>query len=505
MLELLVLAQLGAGLPRLECEQLVSWQLPNARIAEAVTVPEGVFAPPGRDSLTPSRARRMEPLPQHCAVRMLLTPSSDSQINVVLWLPLEGWNGKFLAVGNGGWAGSIQGYEDMQEALRRGYATAGTDTGHSAADGPSGQFALGHPEKIVDFAYRAVHDMTVKAKRIIALFYDTPLEYAYFKGCSTGGRQGVMSAQRYPGDFDGIIAGALANRQLHMHSVAVARTVELTAHPERGLNEDKAALVNNAVLAQCDTFGEGFLNNPRECSFNFRTLACTDADVVASKVCLEPPELDTVLEFYSGRRSADGTLIFSGQALGSPMPALQGSSDGPGSHPFDTVRILGFQDAYYDWQQFDIERDLPLIDAAVGWLDATDPDLRAFKAHGGKLLLYSGWRDTAISAENTVLYYESVLDELGAAQSDWLRLFLAPGMGHCGGGPGINTFDTLSALEQWREHDTAPDQLAGANPQTGITRPLCPYPQAARFTQFGAVSDAQNWECAAPTAEQELQ
>jgi feruloyl esterase len=498
MLELLALAQLSSGLLRLDCEQLQVLAFSNAHITEATTIPEGVFDPPGREGLTPSRARRTAPLPAHCRVRLVLTPSPDSNINVELWLPVEQWNGKFLAVGNGGWAGSIQGYDDMQEALRRGYATAGTDTGHSAADGPAGRFALGHPEKIVDFAYRAIHDMTVKSKRLIQMFYGPPLEYSYFKGCSTGGRQGVMAAQRFPGDFDGIIAGALANRHIHMHTVNANRRIELTRDPDRGLSEEKAALVNDAVLAQCDTLGEGFLNDPRQCAFNFQTLACTTADKAAGNVCLEPLELNTVVEYYAGKRSADGALLFSGQAMGNPIPALQGSPDGPGSSGFDTIRILGFQDPDYDWQQFDLERDLPLIDAAVGWVDATDPDLRAYKAHGGKLLLYAGWRDTGITPENTVLYYESVREELGPEQADWLRLFLAPGMGHCRGGPGINTFDTLTALEQWREKDMAPDSLEGSNSQTGVTRPVCPYPQSARFTGIGTVNDGRNWQCVAP-------
>lgn len=498
MLEFLALAQLSSGLLRLDCEQLQELALPDTRIIAATIVPEGVFEPPGRTALTPSRARRTEPLPEHCRVRLVLEPTEDSNINVDLWLPIADWNGKFLAVGNGGWAGSIQGYNDMQEALRRGYATAGTDTGHSAADGPAGQFALGHPEKLVDFAYRAIHDMTVKSKRLIQSFYGPPLEYSYFKGCSTGGRQGVMAAQRYPGDFDGIIAGALANRHIHMHTVGANRSIELTRDPERGLSEEKAALVNDAVMAQCDVLGEGFLNDPRQCSFNFGTLACTSADKAAGNVCLEPPQIETVLEYYGGTYYDDGTLVFSGQAMGNPIPALQGSPDGPGSFAFDTIRILGFQDPDYDWQEFDLERDLPLIDAAVGWVDATDPDLRAFKAHGGKLLLYAGWRDTGITPENTILYYESVREELGPEQSDWMRLFLAPGMGHCRGGPGINTFDTLSALEQWREQGLAPTSLDGANPQTEVTRPLCPYPQAARYLGVGTVGDGQNWECALP-------
>jgi feruloyl esterase len=496
MLELLAIAQLSSSLTATSCEALAALDLENTRIATARLVPAGVFQPPNAGPQSPARVRRMDPLPEHCRVEMVLSPTPDSHINVELWLPVAGWNGKFLAVGNGGWAGSIQGYGDMQAALIRGYATAATDTGHSAADGPAGMFALGHPEKIVDFAFRAVHDMAVKSKRVIAAYYRPPLEYAYFKGCSTGGRQAVMAAQRYPGDFDGIIAGALANRHIHMHTVGANRQIELARHPERALSAEKAAFVNESVMAQCDTLGEGFLNNPRECPFDVGTLACSANH--AGSVCLDDDELATVREYYDGVRFADGELIFSGQALGNPIQATTPSTEGPGAFVFDTIRILGFQDADYDWRQFDLERDMPRIDDAVGWVDATNPDLRAFEAQGGKLLLYAGWGDTVITPENTILYYESVLDEMGAAQDDWMRLFLVPGMGHCGGGPGPNTFDSISALEQWREHGVAPEVIEAENPQTGLTRPLCPYPEYARYTGVGAVSDGSFWECAAP-------
>src|SRR5690606_16298376 len=264
------------------------------------------------------------------------------------WLPLENWNGKLLAVGNGGWAGSIQGYGDMQDALRRGYTTVATDTGHSAADGPNGMFALGHPEKVVDFAYRAVHDMTVKSKRLIDVFYDEPLEYSYFKGCSTGGRQAVMAAQRFPGDFDGIIAGALANRHVRMHTAQVATEIELSRRPELTISAEKAKLVNDALMAQCDTLGDGFLNNPRQCTFDPATLACGAGADAASGQCLTPGELESVKKYYDGTRLKNGELVFSGQALGNALPALAGTNQTPGAFLFDTIRILGFENPDYD-------------------------------------------------------------------------------------------------------------------------------------------------------------
>jgi feruloyl esterase len=497
MLTTIVAAQLSALL-NMPCEQLAGVELERAAVTAATTVPEGIFKPPAGSGGPPPAADAPppRPIPEHCRVTLVLTPSADSSINVEVWLPTANWNGKFLAVGNGGWAGAIQGYGDMQDALRRGYATAATDTGHSAADGPAGAFALGHPEKIVDFAYRAVHDMTVKSKRLIDAFYAPPLDYSYFKGCSTGGRQAVMAAQRYPGDFDGIIAGALANRHIHMHTAGAYRSMQLARHPEQAVSATKAKLVNDAVMKQCDTLGEGFLNNPRQCSFDFASLACGASGSTES--CLTPGELTTVQTFYGGTKNSKGELIFSGQAYGVPLPVLQPSDGPPNPFAFDSIRILGFQDADYDWREFDLDRDMSRVDAAVGWVDAVDPDLRAFEAHGGKLLLYAGWQDNGITPENTVLYYETVREEMGSAQDDWLRLFLVPGMLHCRGGPGPNTFDSISALEQWREQEVAPAHLMGTNPQSGLTRPICAYPQYAKYDGSGDLDDAANFACVDP-------
>jgi feruloyl esterase len=495
MITTLLSAQLAASMLNMSCADLARVEIERGEITGATAVAAGPFTPPRRFGPPGAQAPDPVDLPAHCNVEMVLRPSDDSNINVELWLPTESWNGKFLAVGNGGWAGAIQGYRDMQAALQRGYATAATDTGHSAADGTAGMFALGHPEKIVDFAFRALHDMTVKSKRLIAELYDPQLDYSYYKGCSTGGRQGVMAAQRYPGDYDGIIAGALANRHIHMHTAGSYRGIRLARHPEEALSEEKAELVNDSVMAACDTLGEGFLNNPHQCTFDFSSLACDGSN---AGLCLTEPELRTVETFYGGLHNSAGELIFSGQAMGNPIPPMQPNEGVPNPFAFDSIRILGFQDEDYDWSTFDLDRDMPIIDERVGFVDATDPDLRAFKAHGGKLLLYAGWRDTGITPENTILYYESVLDEMGAGQDDWMRLFLAPGMGHCRGGPGVDTFDTLNALELWRESDDAPEEIAASNPETGMERPLCPYPQYAEYDGSGPLADASSWRCTAP-------
>ena len=492
MIEVIGAVLVASALQADACAKLQSLSLERATIASAVAVPAGPFqapagGPPGLGAQAPIE------LPAHCRISLHLTPSTDSNIHAELWLPLAEWNGRFLAVGNGGWAGAIQGYGDMAAALRRGYATAGSDTGHSVADGPNGMFALGHPEKIIDFAYRALHDMTVKSKRIIQIFYQRPVDYAYYQGCSTGGRMGVMAAQRYPGDYDGIIAGALANRHIHMHTASVAQSIHLSRHPVQAVNEAKAKLVNPLVMQQCDSLQEGFLNNPQQCQVDFSRLQCpSTAD---RDDCLTPAQLATVNEYYGGLKNSRGGLIFSGQMPGKEMPPQPSLDEAPGAFTWDTVRILGFQDANLDWRQFDLDRDMPLIDRAAGFVDAVNPDLQAFRAHGGKLLMYHGWNDPAITPKNTILYYESVVAEMGGDQEDWMRLFMVPGMGHCRGGAGPHTFDALSVIEQWRENAVTPAEIPARNPQSGLTRPLCPYPQYARYVGSGELKDGANWQC----------
>jgi feruloyl esterase len=490
------------------CESLATLKLPDATITSAVVVPEG---PPPARGAGPGGARgaragappaAAQParggappanIPAHCRVQLTLKPTSDSLINMELWLPTENWNGKFMGVGNGGFAGSIQGLtNEMPQALRLGYATAGTDTGHQDQ---GGDWAIGHPEKMIDFGYRATHQMTLKAKEIVKVFYDRSAKYSYFKGCSTGGRMALMEAQRYPDDYNGIIAGSLASRHIHMWTAGVARSIALSRQPEGSLTAEKAALVNQMVTMKCDTLKEGFLNNPRQCHVDFSTLACPAGKDDAT--CLTAAQLKTVDTFYGGVKNSKGELIFSGQALGNPIGALRATNQSPGG-TFDIVRIA-FNDPNLDWHNFDLDRDMPLIDKAIGYVDAVNPDLGKFKKSGGKLLLTHGWADTGITPETTIWYYDTVLDKMGKNQSDWMRLFMAPGMGHCGGGPGVNTFDSIGTLEKWVENGIAPDQMMGTGAR-GFTRPMCPYPQYAEYKGSGELKDAANWACTAPAA-----
>ena len=489
------------------CESLSGTSMPNVSVTRAQVVAAGEFSIPEGGDRRGIDARFLPTLPAFCRVLATLTPVQDSHIEIEVWLPLANWNGKFLAVGNGGWAGSfpyIAGGRSLADGLRRGYATAATDTGHKDPSPQPGNgrgdahFAIGHPEKLNDLGYRAVHEMTITAKALIREFYGQMPRLSYWNGCSTGGRQGLGSAQRYPADFDGIIAGAPANYWTHLHAWDLAASVPALKNPASMVPPAKLAMLNKAVLAACDErdgVRDGVLRNPLACTFNPTTLACRAAD---GPECLTAPQLASVQRMYASAKTSSGAVVFPGRALGSETgwETISEATEPP------SVALATFQVAYsnpdWDWTTFDIDRDLKIADERLGpILNAVDPDLAAFKARGGKLLLYHGWNDTAISPKNTIDYYSNVQSRMGTSQDDWMRLFMAPGMEHCANGPGPNRADWVSVLEQWREAAVAPNRIIASGEASGntVTRPLCPYPQVAVYTGNGSVNEAANFVC----------
>lgn len=478
------------------CESLLSLALPNASITLAQVVPAGTFAPPGTLHATPEFSH----LPTFCRVAATLTPSPDSDIKIEVWLPIADWNGKFEAVGNGGLAGAIT-YDWLAAGLQEGYATASTDTGHAGANA---SFAIGHPEKVVDFAYRAVHEMAVKSKAIIATFYGRAPRFSYFTGCSTGGRQGLMEAQRYPEDFDGIVAGAPANEQTHLSAWRIAVEAKILQSPASVVPPGKLALLNRAVLAACDAIDgvtDSLLTDPRQCQFDPAALLCRGAE---QDHCLTTKQLEAVKMAYAPATRTTGELIFPGLVPGGETgwEMLTGGKPEPGSIDVGLFRFVAHQDPAWDWRTFDLNGDTSLIDKKAGFIDAVNPDLSAFRAHGGKLLIYHGWADGgsdgAISPLNTINYYASVLARMGPSQQDWLRLFLVPGMAHCGGGPGPNQVNWMAALERWRESGIAADGLIASRVRenhVNMTRPICSYPAVAKYTGVGSTNDAGNFVC----------
>jgi feruloyl esterase len=381
--------------------------------------------------------------------------------------------------------------------LQEGYATASTDTGHK---GGNSLFGIGHPEKVVDYAYRAVHEMTVQSKAIIAAFYGKNPRLSYWNGCSTGGRQGLMEAQRYPEDFDGIVAGAPANYHSHLHASDLTTAVPVLKDPASAVSPSKLALLNQAVMAACDTLDgvkDGLLADPHKCRFDPSSLLCRGTD---AENCLTEPQLETVRRMYAPSKMKNGELIFPGKAPGSELGWNVLNGKQPPMVAVGTFQ-LAYQDPDWDWKTFDPDRDTALADQKTGFINAIQPDLEAFKARGGKLLLYHGWNDTLIAPDNTVNYYARVLARMGPKQDGWLRLFMMPGVGHCSGGVGPSQANFLSAMERWRETGEAPDQITASRVsgnRVDLTRPLCPYPQVAHYKGAGSTNDAASFVCKAP-------
>jgi len=493
------------------CESLARLKLPNTKITFAEVVPPGKFplspksvsGPPAGPPYEIVR-NALDHLPTICRIVASIRPTSDSDIHIEVWMPLSGWNGKFEGVGNGGWAGELPfSYLGMFAAVRDGYATAATDTGHLGNAGDA-SFAAGHPERVVDFGYRAVHEMTLKAKVIVATFYGKPTARTYWDGCSTGGKQGLTEAQRYPLDYDGIVAGAPANYWTHLMAGDVWSAQATHSTPASDIPESKYALIHKAALSACDALDgikDGVINDPPRCHFDPGVLLCKDGE---QDGCLTAPQVDAARKIYSGaKKPRTRQQIYPGLEPGSEMQwgAMAGGPEPPIVASY--FKYLVFKNAAWDFRTLNFDQDIALSDKLNGdVLNATDPDLRAFIGHGGKLLLYHGWADGLIAPQNTVNYYHSVVARLGRGKiENSVRLFMIPGEQHCGGGDGPHQFDEIAALDSWVESGKPPERIVAEHRHGSTvdeTRPLCPYPQVAKYTGKGDTNDAGNFVCAMP-------
>src|SRR5438132_11934065 len=349
--------------------------------------------------------------------------------------------------------------------------------------------------------------MAVKSKAIIAAFYDRAPRFSYWTGCSTGGRQALMEAQRYPDDFDGIIAGAPANNQTQLCAWRIAVEARTLQDPASVVPVAKLALVNRAVLAACDALDgvtDRLLTDPHQCHFDPATILCRGVD---RDDCLTARQVEAVKMGYAPATRRTGELIYPGLVPGGEMgwAMLTGAKPEPGGIDVGMFRFVAHEDPAWDWRTFDLDRDTSLVEKKAGFIDAVNPDLSAFRARGGKLLIYHGWNDGgsggAISPQNSVNYYSSVLARMGPKQEDWLRLFMVPGMAHCGDGPGPNQVNWMAAMERWRESGIAPDRLIASrvsDNRVNMTRPICPYPQVAHYNGVGSTNDAANFACKVP-------
>jgi len=479
------------------CESLASLTLPNTTITSAQVVPAGQFSQPGANGKGKG-ANAYKDLPEFCRVAATLKPSSDSDIKVEFWLPTSNWNKKLQSVGNGGWAGVIS-YSALADAVKAGYASASTDTGHV---GGSGSFALEHPEQLTDFSWRSEHEMTLKAKAVVQAFYGSAPRLSYWNGCSTGGRQGLKEAQKFPDDYDGIIAGAPANRTAISLWIAFA----VLKDPASYIPPAKYPVIHQAALAACDLrdgVKDGLIEDPTKCKFDPKVLLCKNGD---GPTCLTAPQVDSAKKIYSSAiNPRTGQVLFPSLAPGSELNwGIQAAGPDPSANIYDHFKYVVFKNPAWDWKTFDFDKGIALAEQPENAaMNATDPNLKSFFAHNGKLLIYHGWADSNVSPLNTIKYYKSVADTLGGASkvSNNLRLFFEPGMGHCGGGEGPNVFDKVGALEQWVEQGKAPEKIIASHSTAGKvdrTRPLCPYPQVAKYKGSGSIDEAANFACQLP-------
>jgi feruloyl esterase len=481
----------GTGALAGSCDTLNGLSLPHG----VITARESVAAGPMPLLLEGPGMRRLYlTVPAFCRVSATLKPSPDSDIKIEVWLPESAWNGKFQAVGNGAWAGTIA-YPALAAALNSGYASASTDAGHV---GNSGAFILGHPEKLTDFAFRAVHEMTVAAKSIVQAYYGTAPKLSYWNGCSTGGRQAFAEAQRYPEDYDGIIAGAPAGYTTHLQGMQV--WVEQATHQNEAsyIPPEKYVLIHNAVLAACDALDgvkDGVLEDPRRCKFDPGVLACKNGDDAS---CLTAPQVDLARKIYSGPG-----YVFPGYEPGSELGWASHAGPKPSDYSVGIFKYAVFGNADWNYLTFDL-RDVAKADQVASEMNSIDLDLRPFLKRGGKLLQYHGWSDPGIPPLSSVNYYNQVMEHMTTvstlAKASFYRLFMVPGMGHCRGGEGTDTFDMVSALERWVEEGKPPEQIPASRIVGGKvvrTRPLCPYPQVAVYKGSGSTDDAANFSCRA--------
>jgi Tannase and feruloyl esterase len=507
------------------CEPLAQLVLPNAKVISARLVAAGAFTPPtGATPWLVGDPSFYQQVPPFCRVMIEDQPSVDSDIKIEVWLPVARWNGKFRGQANGGFAGEID-YRMLGWAVMQGYASAATDTGH-AASGTDASWALGHPEKIVDFAYRGIHEMTVAGKAVVKAFYGETAKHSYFTGCSNGGRQGLMEAQRYPDDYDGIIAGAPANYWTHLVASAIWDMQATTLNPDSYIPAGKIPAIAHGVLAGCDALDavkDGILNDPRQCYFDPASMSCKGAD---SDSCLTPVQVTTLKKLYQGAHDSKGKAVFPGFVPGGEEGQGGWSAWITGSEPRKAL-LFAFGWGYFAnmvYEKHDWDYTNANLDDAVAAsdkkfanvLNAMDPDMEAFAAHGGKLILYHGWSDPGISPLASINYYESVVRKMGQKDADsFVRLYMVPGMQHCNGGPGADIFGEFDlspvknpqhnismALEEWVEKGTAPSSVTaskiqgqGPTAKVAMTRPLCAYPQKAEYKGNGDPNDAASFVC----------
>jgi feruloyl esterase len=492
--------------PALEsCGNLAMQKLENVTITSAVFMNDPLgFLPPKTPGVfgTPAGLKVSAPF---CRVTGFIEPVPDSHIRFEVWLPpADKWNNRFFFVGNPAFEGAIK-YAGLAGSLEKGYAAASTDTGHQA---PGHKWAMGNPVKLVDWTHRAVHETTVVAKLLIKAFYGQGPRYSYWDGCHNGGRQGMVEAQRYPEDFDGILAGDPAFHLTHLQAgseylswVALKDGVEAAAF----IPPSKYPVLHRAALDACDALDgvkDDAIEDPTRCDFDPAAIQCRGPD---EESCLTAAQVNTARRLYEGAKFADGTQIYSGFEPGSEL--LWGAMIA-GPEPLfinnDFFKYIAFEDPDWDFHTFDVELDTRRVDDRLdSIINSIDPDMKRFKANGGKLLVYQSWNETWVPPRTITAYYDNVIEATGGESEtrDFFRLFMVPDTGMC---PAMfpGAFDAMGALEQWREEGIAPEKIIISHRDGSRiykTRPVCPYPEVAIYKGSGDINDASNFRCGKPT------
>ena len=516
----------------MHCADLKQLSTPEFIIKIASPVEAGMFTPnveTGTSTKKPMPAR----VPAFCRVTGVLHPVSASNIGFEVWLPLPGaWNHKFEGVGNGAYAGRIS-YGPLENAVNLGYAAASTDTGHS---GSELNFIVGHPERIDDWGYRAVHVTAQAARKVIAAYYGAAPKHAYFNGCSTGGSQALSEAQRFPEDYDGILAGDAGNDRVHLNVGFLWGWS--AAHPagQLLLPDDKLTLLHQAALKACHAEHDVILN-PASCHFDPGVLLCKAG---GTSECLTPQQVEAARKIYEGPHNPrTGESIIAGLAPGSEV--IHNGGDYAGWKNFitgpaepsrlDFWKLWVFENPQWDWHTFDYDRDVATGDRKMAAVNAGNPDLSAFRASGGKLLMYHGWSDPVGPPGDAIDYYSQVEKRLGGESTvqSFFRLFMVPGMSHCNGGDGYQVaggargvddpdgvphweppdpeHDMLSALDRWVSQGAAPASIVAFH-TTGKsidrTIPVCPYPQRAVWNGKTSADETGSYSCENPSAHEDV-
>jgi feruloyl esterase len=488
----------GSTHAAMACSDLVQVKIPTTTVTLAEPVTAGAFVPPQEPgaSAAPGRAPFMK-LPAFCRTALTARPSSDSDIKIEVWLPSAGWNGRFQAVGEGGLAGSVP-YSLMAAALAEGYATAGTDTGHV---GGSANFMPDHPEKLIDFGYRSTHELAVAGKAVITAFYGKRPSWSYYNACSGGGRHALTSAQRYPADFNGLVAGASTWNQARLDAGRIGINLTVNRSAESRIPASKYPMIHEAVLQACDLndgVKDGVLENPTKCKFDYAALTCKGPD---SPSCLTAAQVESAKVLTSPLRdSSTGRILLEPHLW--PGAELQWATLGgpnPLSNSLARVRNFHLKNPAHEFRIENIAADVERAAKMDNGLLASDNfNLKPFFDRGGKLLMWHGWSDPQVPAQASVIYYRNVLKTVPGAENS-IALFMLPGVLHCSGGPGPDTFDKMAAITAWVENGRKPTRIVASRLVNGAaerTRPLCPFGQVAKYDGTGNTNDARSFSCA---------